>query len=94
MSNSESTNTPQVTLYSTRFCPFCVRAKALLDHKSVSYREISVDGNPALRQEMMSKSGQHTVPQIWLGSEHIGGCDDLMALERSGQLDERLSVTA
>lgn len=80
-----------VTLYTTRFCPFCVRAKALLDHKSVPYTEISVDGNPELRQEMMAKSGRHTVPQIWIGETHVGGCDDLMALERRGALDEMLS---
>ena len=92
MSEVETTNGPQVTFYSSRFCPFCVRAKALLDHKAVTYREISVDGNPELREEMMAKSGQHTVPQIWLGTEHVGGCDDLMALERSGQLDERLAT--
>ncbi|MGH1372265.1 MAG: glutaredoxin 3 [Cellvibrionaceae bacterium] len=81
-----------VTLYTTRFCPYCVRAKGLLDHKSVAYREISVDGNAELRNEMMSKSGRHTVPQIWVGSTHVGGCDELMALERAGQLDTMLSA--
>ena len=81
----------EVTLYTTRFCPFCVRAKALLDHKSVAYTEISVDGNPELRQEMMAKSGRHTVPQIWIGETHVGGCDELMALERRGVLDEMLT---
>ena len=81
----------EVTLYTTRFCPFCVRAKALLDHKSVAYTEISVDGNPELRQEMMAKSGRHTVPQIWIGETHVGGCDELMALERRGALDEMLT---
>jgi glutaredoxin 3 len=84
----------EVTLYTTRFCPFCVRAKALLDHKSAPYREISVDGNPELRQQMMSKSGRHTVPQIWIGATHVGGCDELMALERAGQLDSMLSSEA
>lgn len=81
-----------VTLYTTRFCPYCVRAKGLLDHKSVAYRELSVDGNSELREEMMNKSGRHTVPQIWIGSTHVGGCDELMALERSGQLDGMLSA--
>ena len=81
-----------VILYTTRFCPFCVRAKALLDHKSVAFTEISVDGNPELRQEMMAKSGRHTVPQIWIGETHVGGCDDLMALERRGALDEMLAA--
>lgn len=81
-----------VTLYTTRYCPFCIRAKALLDHKGVAYTDISVDNNPALRQEMMAKSGRHTVPQIWIGERHVGGCDDLMALERRGSLDELLAA--
>lgn len=84
----------QVTLYTTQYCPFCVRAKALLDHKSAPYTEISVDGNSELRQEMMAKSGQRTVPQIWIGSTHVGGCDELMALERAGQLDPMLAQLA
>ena len=74
-------------VYTTRFCPFCVRAKQLLDEKNVSYKEIAVDNDPSLRQEMMQKSGQRTVPQIWLNGKHIGGCDELYALQRSGQLD-------
>lgn len=81
-----------VILYTTRYCPFCVRAKALLDHKAVAYTDISVDNNPELRQEMMAKSGRHTVPQIWVGEHHVGGCDELMALERSGDLDEMLAA--
>ncbi|MBU3068403.1 glutaredoxin 3 [Aestuariicella sp. G3-2] len=81
-----------VTLYTTRYCPFCVRAKALLDHKAVTYTDISVDNNPELRQEMMAKSGRHTVPQIWIGEHHVGGCDELMALERSGDLDAMLAA--
>ncbi|RMF14971.1 MAG: glutaredoxin 3 [Gammaproteobacteria bacterium] len=84
----------QVVLYTTRFCPFCIRAKALLQSKGVAFDEIAVDGNPALRQEMMEKSGRHTVPQIWINGRHVGGCDELMALERSGQLDDWLAETA
>ncbi|GAB3112696.1 glutaredoxin 3 [Aestuariicella hydrocarbonica] len=80
-----------VTLYTTRYCPYCVRAKALLDFKSAAYTDISVDNNPALRQEMMAKSGRHTVPQIWVGDVHVGGCDELMALERAGELDAMLA---
>ena len=79
-----------VVIYTTQFCPFCVRAKYLFDQKSVSYQEIAVDHDPALRQEMMAKSGQHTVPQIWINDTHVGGCDDLYALERAGQLDSLL----
>ena len=62
----------------------------MLDHKNAAYKEIRVDQNPSLRQEMMAKSGRRTVPQIWIGDQHIGGCDDLFALERSGMLDPLL----
>lgn len=81
-----------VTLYTTRFCPYCIRAKNLLNKKQVRYNEIPVDGRPELRQEMMDKSDRHTVPQIWIGSRHIGGCDELYALERAGQLDDLLNA--
>ena len=79
-----------VVLYTTRYCPYCVRAKQLFDRKAVTYREIAVDGDHALRQEMMARSGRHTVPQIWIGERHVGGCDDLYALERRGELDALL----
>lgn len=81
-----------VVLYTTRFCPYCVRAKSLLNSKGVEYEEIAVDNDPALRREMMAKSGAHTVPQIWIGEEHVGGCDELYALERSGKLDKALEL--
>ena len=81
-----------VYLYTTRSCPYCTQAKYLLEHKGVSYREIPVDGNPQLRLEMMNASGRRTVPQIWVGDTHVGGCDDLYALERSGQLDRLLAA--
>ncbi|WP_394181747.1 glutaredoxin 3 [Marinomonas posidonica] len=80
-----------VTIYSSDYCPFCVRAKQLLNTKDVAFNEIRVDGERALRQEMMEKSGRHTVPQIWIGEQHIGGCDDLFALEREQKLDILLS---
>jgi len=83
-----------VTLYTTRFCPYCVRAKHLLDRKGVAYREISVDGNAELRREMTQRSGRHTVPQIWIGARHVGGCDDLYELERRGELDATLRAAA
>lgn len=76
-----------ICLYTTRFCPFCLQAKQLLDAKGLVYSEISVDDNPELRMEMINLSGRRTVPQIWVGETHVGGCDDLWALERSGQLD-------
>lgn len=79
-----------VTLYTTRFCPYCVRARNLLDDKNVAYHDIAVDREPQLRQEMMAKSGRTTVPQIWVGEQHVGGFDDLHLLERQGRLDELL----
>jgi glutaredoxin 3 len=86
-----SEQNPPVVIYTTRFCPYCVRAKSLLDHKQVTFTEIPVDNDRALRQEMMEKSGRHTVPQIWIGESHVGGCDELFMLERAGQLDRMLN---
>lgn len=80
-----------VLMYSTRWCPFCVRAKRLLDQKGVNYRDIDVGARPEERATMMEKSGQRTVPQIWIGSHHVGGCDELFALERAGRLDAMLA---
>ena len=79
-----------VTLYTTRFCPYCIRARSLLDSKGVSYRDIAVDQDPGLRREMMDRSGRHTVPQIWVGEQHIGGYTDLQLLDKQGRLDELL----
>lgn len=80
-----------VIIYTTQYCPFCVRAKQLFEQKKIPYTEIAVDNNAALRQEMMAKSGQRTVPQIWINDTHVGGCDDLYALQRSGQLAQLLN---
>jgi glutaredoxin 3 len=82
---------PEVVLYTTRWCPFCVRALELLAAKGAAFREISVDGDPELRREMTAKAGRHTVPQIWIGATHVGGCDELYALERAGRLDALLA---
>lgn len=79
-----------VVVYTTRFCPYCLRAKHLLGSKGVDFKEIPVDGNYSLRQEMAQKAGRTSVPQIWVGDHHIGGCDDLYRLERSGELDSLL----
>jgi glutaredoxin 3 len=79
-----------VTLYTTRFCPYCIRARRLLDSKGVVYTDVAVDNDPQLRREMMVRSGRDTVPQIWIGEQHIGGCDDMYLLERQGRLDELL----
>ncbi|MAU91946.1 MAG: glutaredoxin 3 [Pseudomonadales bacterium] len=83
---------PIVTLYTTRFCPFCVRAKMLLDSKKVEYQEIAVDYDAEQRQTMQRLSGQRTVPQIWIRDQHVGGCDELYQLEREGGLDTLLGV--
>ncbi|PCK09568.1 MAG: glutaredoxin 3 [Alteromonadaceae bacterium] len=83
----------KVEIYTTRFCPYCVRAKSLLDSKCVDYKEFAVDGDPALRQEMLNKSGRRTVPQIWIEGQHIGGCDELMALEYRGRLNSMLVLS-
>ncbi len=80
-----------VTIYTTRTCPYCIAAKRLLERKGVKYDEIAVDGNYALRLEMEQRSGRYTVPQIWIGEHPIGGCDELHALERAGQLDVLLT---
>lgn len=81
-----------VTIYSTRVCGYCMRAKALLTAKQVPYTEIMVDSDPARRVEMEQKSGgRRTVPQIFIGERHVGGFDDLYALERKGELDPLLN---
>lgn len=79
-----------VTMYTTRFCPYCMAARQLLGGKRIAFEDISVDGNPELREEMTAKAGQHTVPQIWIGEQHVGGYTDLAALEKSGKLDSLL----
>lgn len=75
-------------MYTSSWCPFCIRAKQLLDAKGLSYEEISVDGQPQKRAEMMQISGRHTVPQIWVNDHHVGGCDELYQMEHNGQLDK------
>jgi glutaredoxin 3 len=86
--------TARVKMYSTRFCPYCIRARALLDSKGVAYTDIGVDGDVQLRHEMMALSGRRTVPQIWIDELHVGGFDDLAALERQGRLDELLKLAS
>ncbi|MBA1241289.1 glutaredoxin 3 [Pseudomonas japonica] len=80
----------QIVVYSSDWCPYCSRAKALLAKKGVAFEEIRVDGQPQLRAEMTKKAGRTSVPQIWIGDYHVGGCDDLYALERAGKLDPLL----
>lgn len=83
----------KVTIYTTILCPYCHMAKELLRAKCVAFEEVDVTGKSVLRAEMKSKAGgRNTVPQIWIGEQHVGGCDDLMCLERSGKLDPLLSA--
>ena len=82
-----------VEIYTKTFCPYCWRAKHLLDSKSIEYREISVDLGGERRAEMIERAnGRTTVPQIFIGDRHIGGCDDLVALERDGRLDAMIAA--
>ena len=80
-----------VLMYTTAICPYCVAAKKLLAQKGVTAEEIRVDQNPHLREEMMQKSRQRTVPQIWIGDYHVGGFTDLLALDKQGKLNDLLA---
>ena len=80
--------TPQsIVMYTTRFCPYCIRARGLLESKGWDYEDIPVDADEGLRSEMIEKSGQQTVPQIWIGDQHVGGCDELFRLEGGNKLE-------
>jgi glutaredoxin 3 len=84
----------RVEIYSTLFCPYCARAKSLLEKKGVDYVNIDVRADAAKRDEMVERSGgRQTVPQIFIDGEGIGGCDELYALERSGALDAKLRAS-
>jgi len=81
----------KVVIYTTTICPYCVRAKMLFQRKGVSYEEIDVSRDNDLRLKLMQQTKQRTVPQIFINEQHIGGCDDLYALERQGALDPLLA---
>ncbi|MDF2965638.1 MAG: glutaredoxin 3 [Rickettsiaceae bacterium] len=82
----------KVTIYTTTVCPYCVKAKLLLNQKKVEYTEINVENDDDLRQKMMEKAGgRRTVPQIFIDDYHVGGCDDLYALDAQGELDKLLA---
>ena len=90
-----STPSGKIEIYTTLFCPFCIRAKQLLDSKGVMYYETDVTTILSLRKAMTERAGGRTsVPQIFIDGQHIGGCNDLLALERSGQLDRLLQVAS
>ena len=78
---------PAVTLYTSAWCPYCRRARDLLAQKKVDFSEIDVEDDVKFREEMVARSNRRTVPQIFIGDKHVGGCDDLFELDRSGQLD-------
>jgi glutaredoxin 3 len=82
---------PEILIYTSTFCPYCVMAKRLLDKKGVRYTELNVDRQSGLREEMMRKTQRRTVPQIYIGDYHVGGFDDLYALEQQKKLDALLS---
>ncbi len=83
----------RVEIYSTLFCPYCARAKSLLETKGVDYTNIDVIEDTAKRDEMVERSGgRQTVPQIFIDGEHVGGCDELYALDRAGKLDAKLGI--
>ena len=82
----------QVTIYTRPFCGYCARALKLLKDKGVAFTEIEAGFDPDKRREMMDRSGRSTFPQIFVGDRHIGGCDDMMALERAGKLDPLLAA--
>lgn len=78
---------PAVTLYVSDWCPYCQRARGLLAQKNVEFGEINIEDDAKLREEMIARSNRRTVPQIFIGDKHVGGCDDLFELDRSGELD-------
>jgi len=82
---------PEILIYTSTFCPYCVMAKRLLDKKGVRYTELNVDKQSGLREEMMRKTQRRTVPQIYIGDYHVGGFDDLYTLEQQKKLDALLS---
>jgi len=83
---------PEVVIYSTRFCPYCIRARMLLDNKNITYTEIRVDEQTEQRSVMEQRSQRTSVPQIFIDDYHVGGCDDLFALESQGKLDFKLGL--
>ena len=82
-----------VTIYTKTWCPYCMAAKNLLEQRGIAFTEIEITGKPGLRDEMLAKAkGRSTVPQIFIGERHVGGCDDLYALDRKGELEKLLAA--
>ena len=82
----------KVVMYTTRFCPFCMRARSMLKNKGIEYEDIAVGNDPALWQKMQALSGRDTVPQIFINDQAVGGFDDIALLERQGKLDSLLNI--
>ena len=89
---SAEPTSPQVTVYTTDYCPYCYRAKHVLNKRGIAYREIDVDGDDEKRAWLVKVTGRRTVPQIFIGDEPIGGFDELRALDRTGELDRKLAA--
>ena len=85
------TSTPEITIYSTAICPYCVMAKNFLKSKGLGWTEVRIDTDPAAREAMVAKTRRTSVPQIFIGQTHVGGYDDLMALHRAGKLEPLLA---
>lgn len=83
----------EIVMYATGWCPYCARARALLQRKGAAFREIDIESAASLRQEMHQRSGCHTVPQIFIGTTHVGGSDDLYELDAAGGLDTLLAIS-
>jgi glutaredoxin 3 len=90
MSAPQPTTAVPVVMYSKSWCPYCEAARALLQHKGVAVQEIDVEAQPEQREAMIARSGQYTVPQIFIGERHVGGSDELHALDAAGELDALL----
>ena len=84
----------KVEMYTTAWCPYCARARALLEQKGVDYTNIDIDEAPRRRDEMIRRAGRTSVPQIFIDGEHVGGSDELAALDRAGRLDPKLGIGA
>ncbi|WP_395665124.1 glutaredoxin 3 [Methylocella sp.] len=82
---------PEITIYTTATCPYCRRAKELLAKKGLPFKEIPVDGEPELRAELAQRAGRTSVPQIFFGAHHVGGCDDLYDLHYDGKIEQLLA---
>ena len=91
-SHERSSTMAHVTIYTRPFCGYCARALKLLNDKGIAFTEIEAGFDPDKRREMMDRSGRTTFPQVFVGDRHIGGCDDMLALERAGKLDPLLTT--